>query len=386
MDKIAIVKVEYSSSREIVKKQTADAVNTSLIDQVEIGGQNPVESKPAEIAIPINNDQERSPAKAGTSKTDEQNPLGREQGGGDIIPDHDSYKNIHIDDAAKMMGHFTQKMKHQGFPWAFYAPTDSSLKERKRIGDYEALLRLNRDEQVIFQPRRVLGLGISPPQFKGKDITGKEAAGKMDVKTGGVERNFGKGICINNLSELKLLYELYDPSAAIDQAKADDKTIAAKNLSYFTSKSLMGQYPWKLYKPNRGTLKTIMGGVKTALKASITGTFIGTLASLAVGGVISIAAGAALGAGLGVSKALYNYRLGEEIDPLEALSRLTKGKEVTFQEKKKHEIGLAIPFPVSMQLGSLAFYVNHRTPSKINNLEELALFNTMQDQLPDKKK
>lgn len=304
----------------------------------------------------------------------------------DIVPEDDSYKNISNDEGAKMLGYFTQKMESKGFPWTVFKPGQGVLRSKTKIGEYEALVRLKNGESVVFQPRRVLGLGIAPPGFKGKDIAGNESTGKMNVKTGGVERDFGAGMRIDNFAELKFLYELYNPEAQVDMAQAGEKTKAAKNLSFFTAKTLESQYPWKLYKPKKGIVKKIWNGLLTAAKASAAGVIIGGLASLAAGGIISMATGALVGSGLGVVKALYNMRGGEEISPFEALHRLSHGEEVSFQEKKKHEFGLATVFPVALQFGSLSFYVNHGTGSTLKNFKELELFTKMQDQLDEKKK
>ena len=82
------------------------------------------------------------------------------------------YQEIKTEDAAKMVGYFTQKMESQGFPWALYKPK-TGIRKKDQIGEFEALRRLEKGESVIFQPKRVIGIGFSPPQFKGKDVTGK---------------------------------------------------------------------------------------------------------------------------------------------------------------------------------------------------------------------
>jgi len=303
----------------------------------------------------------------------------------DIVPDDESYKNIELESAAEMLGYFTQKMEQKGFPWTLFKP-GKGLKKRQKIGEYETLMRLKNGEPVVFQPRRILGLGISPPQFKGKDITGKEAKGKMEFKTGGVEKNFGEGVRIDNFAELKFLYELYNPDAQVDMAKAGEKTKAAKMLSFFTSKTLGSQYPWKLYKPRKGIIKKAWGVLKSITKAGFIGTFVGAMASLMAGGLVSVCTGALIGAGLGAAKAIYNARQGQEINAFEALYRLSKKNKVIFQEKKKHEIGISLPFPIGLSLGSISFYMNHGKGSEVENIDDLELFNKMQNQLPEKKK
>jgi len=304
----------------------------------------------------------------------------------DIVPDDDSYKNISVEEGAKMLGYFTQKMEAKGFPWTVFKPGDGIFSAQKRTGEYEALMRLKEGKPVVLQLRRIIGLGLNPPKFKGKDITGKEAAGNMSFKTGGIEKNFGSGIRIDNLAELKFLYELYNPKAQIDMASAGEKTKAAKNLSYFAATSLGGSYPWKLYKPEKSVLHKIWSGIKTSTKAVLYASLVGAVASLMAGGLVSVATGAAIGAGLGIAKSIYNSKHGKEINPFEALYRLSKGDDVTFQEHKKHEFGISLPFPIGLTLGSLSFYLKHGKGSKLANFEELDLFHKMQNQEPAPKK
>ena len=54
---------------------------------------------------------------------------------------HKSYKNISVDEAAKMLGYFTQKMQNAGFPWGVYEVKGDNLKKEradKRDGSTEA--------------------------------------------------------------------------------------------------------------------------------------------------------------------------------------------------------------------------------------------------------
>lgn len=304
----------------------------------------------------------------------------------DIVPDEEAYKNISTEEGAKMLGFFTQKMESRGFPWALYKPGEGIFSKRKKIGEYEALMRLSQGKPVVLQLRRILGLGISPPKFKGKNITGQEAEGDLSFKTGGVERDFGEGIRVDNFAEMKFLYHLYNPDAKIDETRAGDKTKAVRNMSFFVSKSLGSQYPWKLYKPDTNIIGKVLNGLKTSFSGALTGTFVGAMASLLAGGLVSVATGAMIGAGIGIAKAIYNSRQGKEINAFEALYRLSKNEEVTLQENKKHEFGLSLPFPVNLTLGSLSFYLKHGEGSKISNFEELELFNKMQDQKEGEKK
>lgn len=308
----------------------------------------------------------------------------------DINTNIPGYSNVSSEDGAKMLGYFTQKMEAQGFPWALYKPCKGILKKRKAIGDFEALQRLQKGEPVIFQPKRVIGIGFSPPQFKGKDVTGKEGAGKVDVKSGGMEVQYGEPIQINNLGELKFLYELYNPDIQVDPNTDNKLKVAARSIAYFTKGTMASQYPWKMFKPV-STGRKILNMAKSALKTGGIGAGLGALAASIfslpaiafgsfVGGPIGIAAGAAIGFVLGAFKGTASQRHGQEINPMEALVRLTEGKPVYFQEMKKREIGLSIPFPIGMKLGNLSFYGEHGSGSTIHNLDELELFHKMEEQ------
>lgn len=329
------------------------------------------------------------------------------------------YKEVETGEASRMIGYFTQKMESQGFPWEIYQPTGGRIRKKKKIGEFEALrqlqandkVRKNLEEQlergditesqyfkklqeqtrpVIFQPKRVIGIGFSPPQFNGKDVTGKQASGKVDVKSGGMEKKFGEPIEINNFSELKLFYELYNPDIQIEESKSQEITKAARHLSYFTKGTMNGQYPWKLYKPQtRG--QRFIAQAKAAIKSGGIGAGLGALAAslfsipaialgAAAAGPIGLAAGAGIGAAIGAFRGARSKRKGKEINAFEALSRLHQGKTVYFQEQKKREIGLSIPFPIGMKLGNLSFYSEHGEGSKISNFDELELFHKMQEQ------
>ena len=402
MKKVTITQYhEVSYTRITVKKEQGSSIDTS--DKVEIGkeqkeepqlipGKTPPvkqeeEAKPQQESKPVPDDPGLAEGYPDTNKTDIEkkgksilDAFKRDFDTIDIVPDDDTYKNISDEDAAKMLGHFTQKMESKGFPWSIYKPGKGIFSKRKRIGEYEALMRLSQGKPVVMQLRRILGLGIAPPKFKGKDITGKEAAGNVSVNTGGIEKDFGEGIRIDNFAELKFLYHLYNPEEKVDETKVGEKTKAAKDLSFFVSGSLGSNYPWKTYKPDKNIIGKVWNGLKTSVKGAFTGTFVGAMASLLAGGLVTVATGAAIGAGIGIAKAIYNSRDGKQINAFEALYRLSNEKEVTFQEVKKHEFGLSLPFPIGMTLGSLSFYMRHGKGSTLKNFDELDVFNKMQNQ------
>lgn len=308
----------------------------------------------------------------------------------EIKPDSADYKKVTIENAAKMIGYFTQKMENQGFPWKLYKPTGKRMKKTKAISEFEALQRLERNEPVVFQPMRVIGLGFNPPAFQGKDITGKQAAGKLDVKPGGKEIRHGMPIQVNNKSELKFLFELYNPDVKIDEIQGSRLKKAARELAFFTKGTMGTQYPWKMFK-NEGKFKKIVKMTGGAIKRGIIGMGLGagaaslfTIPAAALGaaaaGPIGLAAGAAIGGAIGGYMGAKKHAKGTEINAFEALARLNNDEPVHFQELKKREIGLSIPFPIGIQLGSLSFYSNHGEESELKNLDELSLFNKMQEQ------
>lgn len=306
--------------------------------------------------------------------------------------DHKSpeYKNISKEDGAKMMNYFVQKMEKQGFPWELFKPKKGLVKMTE-LGEFEALNRLRNDEPVIFQPKRVIGLGFNPPALKGKDITGAEVKSKMDIKTGGMEVKHGEPVEIKNFGDLKLLYELYNPDIKIDPEKGSEITRAAKDLSFFTKGTMATQYPWKMFKPQTAgqkILSSAKAAVKSGSKWAAIGTGIGYLLKLSsvvvglgsLGPLGMIGAGMALGAGYGIIKGAKSKRHGQEINAFESLSRLNKNEPVYFQEMKKKEIGISVPFPVNIQLGSLSYFREHGKGSTVKNLDELELFNQIQEE------
>ncbi len=309
---------------------------------------------------------------------------------------HDSpdYQNINIDDGAKMVGYFTQQMKKQGFPWALYKPK-SGLTKMKPVGEFEALNRLKNGESVIFQPKRVIGLGFNPPGFKAKDITGTEVSGKMDIKTGGMEVKHGQPVEIKGFGDLKFLYELYNPEIKIDPASDDKMKVAARELAYFTKGTMATQYPWKMFKPQgwgQRTVSSAKAAVKSGTRWAAIGAgvaYIAKLSSLAIGvgaaGPVALVTGLGVGAAFGIFKGAMSKRHGQEINAFESLSRLKDEKPVYFQEQKKKEMGISVPFPVMIQLGSLSYFTNHGEGSTITNLDELKTFHKIQEEIPPPK-
>jgi hypothetical protein len=310
---------------------------------------------------------------------------------------HDSpdYKNVSVEEGAKMIGYFTQKMENEGFPWSLYQPKKKGLHKMTPLGEFEALNRLSKGEPVIFQPNRVIGLGFNPPQFKMKDAAGNEAAGKVNIKSGGMEVRFGEPVEIKDFGDLKFFYELYNPEIKPDPKTSDPMKAAARDLAFFTEGTMATQYPWKMFKPQSWGKRAVAGAkqaVKSGAKWAAIGAgvaYVAKLSSLAIGlsfgGVAGVAAGMALGAGFGLIKGALSKRHGQEINVFETLSRLSENQPVFFQEQKKKEIGISIPFPLSVELGSLSYFTDHGTGSTVGSLEELKMFNRIQESELEKK-
>jgi hypothetical protein len=204
-----------------------------------------------------------------------------------------------------------------------------------------------------------------------------------------METSFGVPIEIKNKAELKFLYELYNPEAKAKDAAAGSFKEAAGELAFFTTGTMAGQHPWKLYK-DEGQMKNFLRMTAGAVKSGGIGAAIGmaalsifslpALAVLPIGGTIGIATGAAIGGTIGAIKGAFSRRKGVEINAFEALARLSNNEPVNFQEKKKREIGISIPFPVNVQLGSLSFYSDHGEGSVLSDFKDLKLFHEMQAQ------
>ncbi|MCE1248431.1 MAG: hypothetical protein LWY06_17465 [Firmicutes bacterium] len=242
---------------------------------------------------------------------------------------------------------------------------------------------------MIFHPLRVIGLGFNAPELKNKHLQSQEQTGKLDMNAGGMETSFGVPIEIKNKAELKFLYELYNPEAKAKDAAAGSFKEAAGELAFFTTGSMAGQHPWKLYK-DEGKMKNFLRMAAGAIKSGGIGAAIGmaalsifslpALSVIPIGGSIGIAAGAAIGGTIGAVKGAFTRKKGAEINAFEALARLSNNEPVTFQEKKKREIGISVPFPVNVQLGSISFYSDHGEGSVLSSFNDLKLFHDMEAQ------
>lgn len=338
----------------------------------------------------------------------------------EIPLDHKSYKNISLDDAAKMLGFFTQKMQNQGFPWCLYkVDEESKWKKRVRIDDMEALRRLQNGQGVLFQPKRNMQLDLSPDSLSAAAKIGEIRGGqlesvdkvasfskntKVSAGTEGIEVKFGAPLMIENFGELKLLHQLYNPDASIaekgkeesskiilppgyDPGEVTDKENVfgktAHNLSYYTNKTLGTTYPWRFVRESEGG--AVFRMVKSMISKGVPGVLIGAGVGLAIGGPVGLftgawstaitlaSYGAALGGGLMAFEGAKDAYKGIDINAFETLSRITENKSVTLQERKKHSINLPI-------IGNFSWYSDYGKGTEIKNPQELELFTKIEDQ------
>jgi hypothetical protein len=310
----------------------------------------------------------------------------------EISLDDPSYKNVTIDDAAQMLGYFTQKMQDQGFPWSLHQIKEGKFTHRAPLSEMDALRNLKQGKEVLFQPKRDLQLDLSPDSLSAVAKLGGDPLKKVDdvatfskntkiTPSAGIELRYGEPVIIKNFGELKLLYELYNPDV---QANDSDKLgKAAHNLTFFTKKTQGTKYPWRFVKEGVGNMATRV--LKAAVTKGIYGLVLGAGAGLVIGGPIGLitgtwtaaytlmTTGAAIGAAWRGGEAAAAARKGVDINAYETLGRIMENKPVILQERNLHSVG----FPL---IGSINWYSDHGEGSTISSPEELALFNRMQNQ------
>jgi len=306
---------------------------------------------------------------------------------------HKSYRNISVDEAAKMLGYFTQKMQNAGFPWGVYEVKGDNLKKREQISEMEALKRLQNGQEILLQPMRNLQLDISAdslsavskmggdPLKKVDDVATLSKNTKVSAANEGIEVRFGEPVEVKGFGELKLLYQMYNPDEKIEEK--NDLGKAAHELSFFTKKTLGTNYPWRFVKESNGS--KFIRSVRTAFSKALPGAVVGAGIGLMIGGPIGlltgawattatlVSYGAAIGGGLMAADGARSAQKGVDINAFETLGRVLDKKSVIFQERRSHTVTLPI-------LGNFTWYTDHGKGSVISNPSELELFNKMQDQ------
>jgi hypothetical protein len=316
-----------------------------------------------------------------------------------IYLNDDSYYNIGEADAAKMVGYFTQKLKMDGFPWELQRETSvGPFKVPRPVSEMEALQMLAAGEEVLFQPKRVVDLNLSPDAVGSLALLGTPAApaaaaatlakqGNVKIEGAGREIPYGKPVPVHSFGELKLLHEMYNPEAKCN--KGNELADTSQKVAFFAMKRHNTPYPFAFYKASPGSRWTnafkslLTGGALGAVIGGVTGLILQGPIGSTIGVKVGMLAGAKLGAiGLGVYKGareLFVAQSKEEINTFEAVDRVTKGQTVIFQEKKMHSMSMLI-------FGKLTWFTDYGHGSEIHDKAELDVFHALQNQWPDEKK
>jgi hypothetical protein len=315
----------------------------------------------------------------------------------DIHLDQAEYQNIPELAASKMLGHFTQTMQNQGYPWRLHAATrdgDKGFKKGHLVSDLEALQRLKKGQAVLLQPMRDLQLDLSSGSITALAAAGNlagqqlttlgtvaEASKNTQVSAGnqGISVKFGEPLVINSFAELKLLNQMYDSEQKIEGSSPT--SVAAHQLSYFTQKTIGSNYPWRFYTKDSGSaFKRV---AKSTLKGVLSGAAVGSAVAGAVGGVLALAfhnlayltgaagIGAVLGAARGGYDAAQTSLKGNPINAVDALERVISGQEVIFQESRARSIGLPI-------VGKISWFADQGKGSSVTSVEDLNTLYYMQ--------
>ena len=320
--------------------------------------------------------------------------------------DQPEYQNVDHLSAAKMLGHFTQKMQNQGYPWKIHQATagsDGSFKKGEALSDLEAFKSLENGQPLLLQPMRDLQLDLSSGS-----ITALAAAGSLggaevtslgnvanyskttQVNAGsqGISVKFGEPLVITNFAELKLLNQMYDSDQKIEGQS--DTAKVAHQLSYFTQKTVGSAYPWRFFVKDDSNVALRV--TKAATKGVSTGGALGAVVGGAIGGLLALGfrnfdyllgaavTGAALGAARGGYDAVHTSLKGTPVNAVDALKGVLGRKEVVFQETRARSIGLPI-------VGKISWFSDHGKGSGVSSPEDLNTFYYMQsgEELPKPK-
>ena len=257
---------------------------------------------------------------------------------------------------------------------------------RGEISELEAMDRLKAGQPVFLEPMRNLNLSINADSLGALAAAGtlsgaasldgvsKVANFSKDAKVGannGIELKFGAPILVSSYSELKLVFQMYNP----DEKVADKNPVAnaAHQLSSFTKK--MGStYPWRFYK--KADDNTIARVAKASAKQGFSGALVGVALGGMIGGPIGLFTGnwsvlkilatygGMIGGGYAALDAGRVAAKGESINVVEALERITQGKEVMLQETVMRSV--TVPF-----LGNVAWFTDRGKGSSVSSVGTL---------------
>lgn len=345
-------------------------------------------------------EKQQAPAKEGNGLLDTFRPKYDKL---NIHLDSPEYQNIQDLEAANMLGHFTQTMQNNGYPWKLRAAEKLPSGEYKNggaVSDLEALNRLKKGEALLLQPMRDLQLDLSSGSITAiaaagsvasTDLTGLSRVAaysknaQVSAGSQGLSVKFGEPVVIENYSQLKLLHQMYDPAEKIQTTSPTAK--AAHQFSYFTQKTVSSAFPWRFYEKDESN--PILRVSKHTVKGALTGAAVGGALAGVLGAVMAfgfkdwsyLSGAAAVGATIGgVSGGWESARTslkGTPVNAVEALEKVLGNKEVVFQESRARSINVPI-------IGKISWFSDLGQGSKIESPDQLNTFYYMQsqDELP----
>lgn len=316
----------------------------------------------------------------------------------DVFLDSADYKNIDERNAAKMLGHFTQGMQAQGFPWRLKVASKEGLQGKlhgtQELSDLDALRRLQKGEAVIFQPMRNLRLDLSSDSLgalaaagtaAGTDVASMNKLATVSKNTKvtagnqGFELRFGEPVEVKNLAELKLLHQMYNPAVKPDSKNPVAQ--AAHQLSYFNQQE--GDYGWRFYQQDEGgaTARVSKAFYKNALRGAAMGAAVGAMIGAPIGlftqslntflAATGIAAGGfALYGGVDGARTAAK---GKPLNTVEALQSILNEEPVQVQETQMRSVGVPI-------LGKVSWFSDRGKSSTVSNGAELDTMFYLQNQ------
>lgn len=325
--------------------------------------------------------------------------LGNQASSIDVLLDSNDYKNIGERDAAKMLGYFTQAMQNQGFPWKLQVSSKEGLQGKltgtKGLSDLDALRRLQKNEPVLFQPMRNLQLDLSSDSLgaiaaAGTASTGQDMASMNRLATltkntrvspgsQGVELRHGEPVLVRNLSELKLLYQMYN----LDEKVTSKETVAqaAHQLSYFNQQA--GDYGWRFYQKDdsNDVGRIAKSFYRNALRGAAMGVAVGTVVGLPLGvltqslhnGLLALGAS---GAAFGVYGAIEGVRTaakGKPLNTVQALDKILNNQPLEIQETQMRSVGVPV-------VGKISWFSDRSQASTVVGPQELDTMYWMQNQ------
>lgn len=304
----------------------------------------------------------------------------------------DAYKNITLEDGFKIIGYFVEKGYKEGYPWKLFKKSEDGKMEK--INALQAVERLSRGEEIVMEPIRRMDVNLSASELGViASVANPQSAllsSMMYLSTTNSmkhEIKLGPSVYIRNLSELKLLRDLYDPSSSVSAKNEESKT--ANDLSRFLMAS-NSNLPWRILKNDhdiktgdiiKGSLKkgimwALCGMGAGAVIGGVGGALIQNLSSHAIGWMgaagASIIAGGAAGA-LGLMRGAGEVKKGKYINAFEALDRVLKDKPIILQKQELRGVGIPV-------FGTINYLKDYEEQNIITGAEQLKLFSKI---LPD---